>query len=288
LTITAFAKLVAVSTLFALTAILIYPITFHSSIEAKESEPMFIDLAVDQTVLQLGETLVYNISYSVFDLGSVKVQVIDTISKKGVKLFRAKAYIDSYSGVPFVDLHQVFYSEVSSVPYSVFFNVHNTAKPKEMQYTQYSFDYENNKAYYELGVKPANAIEKKGSESIFDYQQDGLSLFYYARMNVKNKKKINTPIFINEKSFNTEFNFMNKIGSQEIDAVKYPVETIEFDGNAKFIGIFGLTGYFQGFFSNDDASVPIVAKMKVLLGSIYIELTDWNRPGWIPPKSVEK
>ena len=51
-----------------------------------------------------------------------------------------------------------------------------------------------------------------------------------------------------------------------------------------FISIFGLTGYFEGWFSNDEASIPIVAKMKVLIGNITLELKSWKREGWIPPK----
>ena len=283
MTVTAFTKFAAAGTVFALSAVLFFPASFHTPVFAKESPPIQLEIPAVDGVLLLGEELTYNVSYSIFDLGEVKVQIIDTVTKGGMKIYKTKAFIDSYSGIPFVDLHQVFYSEVTRKFYSEFFTVHNTAKPEEMPYTQYAFDYENKKAHFELGSKPKNITVKKGSETITDYQQDGLSLFYFARNNVREKKKIKTPIFINEKSYFTEFNFMNKPGSQEIDAVDYPIETIEFEGNANFIGIFGLTGYFRGFFSNDEASVPIVAKMKVLVGSIHIELTKWNRPGWTPP-----
>ena len=46
--------------------------------------------------------------------------------------------------------------------------------------------------------------------------------------------KIKTATFVNENTFFTSFSFLNKSGSQEIDAVKYPVATVEFDGNADF------------------------------------------------------
>jgi hypothetical protein len=60
---------------------------------------------------------------------------------------------------------------------------------------------------------------------------------------------------------------------------------VGFDGRADFVGIFGLTGGFEGWFSNDEARVPIMAKMKVLIGSVTIELMRWNRPGWTPPRA---
>jgi hypothetical protein len=71
----------------------------------------------------------------------------------------------------------------------------------------------------------------------------------------------------------------------EIDAVDYPIDVVGFEGNAEFVGIFGLTGGFDGWFSNDEARVPIVAHMKVILGSVTLELMSWKRPGWTPPRA---
>jgi hypothetical protein len=73
----------------------------------------------------------------------------------------------------------------------------------------------------------------------------------------------------------------------DIDAVDYPVDVVRFDGRADFVGVFGLTGGFEGWFSNDDASIPITARMKVILGSIKVELTKWKRGNWAPPKFTE-
>ena len=275
----------SLSALLAVAAIALFPLVSHSDILAREKGSLQMEIPAENAVFMIGEELVYNVSYSFFDLGEVKLQITDTTTKMGKKIYIAKAFIDSYSGIPFVNLHQVFYSEMTAAPYSVYFTVHNTADPAAIQYLTYEFQYAKNKALYEMGVRQKHAADRKGSETVTTFQQDGLSLFYYARTHFRTTQKVKAPIFINEKSALTEFNFMGKIGSQEIDAVTYPIETIEFDGNANFIGIFGLTGYFQGYFSNDAAAIPIVAKMKVLVGSIHIELTKWSRPGWIPPRA---
>jgi hypothetical protein len=272
----------------AVTAILLSPLSFsvvQSEVHASEGETALFQIEDAPGVFLVGEELVYNVSYSVFDLGSVKFRVIDTLTKFDKVLYKVKAFVDSYSGVPFVNLHQVFYSEMTSVPYSMFFTIYNTAKPEEMPYTQYSFDYNKKKVRYEIGTAPQRSISRQGEGVITTPQQDGLSLFFYARTHCRQNKQDSAQIFIDEKSSYTRFNFMNKIGTQEIDAISYPVQVNEFDGIADFTGIFGLTGYFRGFFSNDIASIPIVAKMKVILGSIHIELIKWNRPGWIPPKA---
>jgi proteasome assembly chaperone (PAC2) family protein len=56
-------------------------------------------------------------------------------------------------------------------------------------------------------------------------------------------------------------------------------------GLAKWTGASaaGLTGEFEGWISDDSAAIPILAEVKIALGSIWIELESWTRPGWSPP-----
>ena len=44
-----------------------------------------------------------------------------------------------------------------------------------------------------------------------------------------------------------------------------------------------MSGTFKGWISNDEAAVPVRAEVKILLGSLVIELEDFTREGWIPP-----
>jgi hypothetical protein len=168
--------------------------------------------------------------------------------------------------------------------YSVFFSGYDTKDPNNTSFADYAFDYDGHVVTYEKGVKQKPEVTLKGSDTISTTFQDGLSLFFFARANARMQKKMKVPTFVNEKKVNTFMNFMNKIVPMEIDAVKYPIRTVELGGTADFVGIFGLTGGFQGWFSDDEAAIPIVARMKVILGSVYIELKKWNRPGWYPPR----
>ena len=45
-----------------------------------------------------------------------------------------------------------------------------------------------------------------------------------------------------------------------------------------------LKGSFEGWFSDDEARIPIVSKMNVYVGNVVIELVKWKRPGWVPPR----
>lgn len=47
---------------------------------------------------------------------------------------------------------------------------------------------------------------------------------------------------------------------------------------ADVIGI--LNGDFEGWFSTDNRRVPLAARMKVFVGSVYIELEKWVK--WTP------
>ncbi len=255
---------------------------------AESTSDVNFDVAAPSGMFFVGERLEYEVSYSIFALGTVKVEILDSAQRNGATVFRAKAFMDSYSGVPFVNLHWIFYSEIDPQLYSHFFSGVDNKDTNSVSYSNYSFDYPNDRVFVERGIRQQHDSAIKTTDTISSPFQDGLSLFYYARGNVHSNEPENIPTFVNEKKVNTYINFMSKKTSTEIDAVKYPVETIEFDGRADFVGIFGLTGGFSGWFSNDEAAVPIVAKMKVILGSIRLELVKWNRAGWVPPRAHEE
>jgi len=258
-------------------------IVSSASGRAEDTQDAKLDTVASSRVFFVGERLEYEVSYSIFSLGTVKIEIIDSAQKNGATVFRVKAFMDSYSGVPFVNLHWIFYSEIDPHFYSHSFSGVDNKDSNNVSYSNYVFDYPRNRVFVERGIRQEHDSAIKTTDTISSTYQDGLSLFYYARGNLHSNEPENIPTFVNEKKVNTYIDFTNKKVSTEIDAVKYPIETIEFDGRADFVGIFGLTGGFSGWFSNDEAAVPIVAKMKVILGSIRLELVKWNRPGWVPP-----
>jgi len=117
----------------------------------------------------------------------------------------------------------------------------------------------------------------------FPRYQDGLSLVYFARKHVMDSAHIRVPTIVYGKKGFTQFYFTRNRTTEEIDAVPSPVRVVKFHGKAEFEGIFGLTGEFKGWFSDDAAAVPVKAEMKVILGNVKIELAHWKRKGWTPP-----
>ena len=241
-------------------------------------------------MLFVGEELEYKVSYSWFNIGTIRTQVIGSEQRNGKTIYRTRALINSNPSLSWlVDLHIQFYSELDEGVYSHFWASDDSSK-KEINFRRFRFDYENGKAYLEQGKKlPADErkVESVDTVAITERCQDGLSLFYYSREHVHDSNQDRIPTLIDNKEVYTYINFTNKRTDADIDGVDYPVDVVAFDGKADYVGIFGLTGGFRGWFSNDDAQVPILARMNVILGSIKIQLMRWNRPGWQPPKYVE-
>ncbi|MDR3610511.1 MAG: DUF3108 domain-containing protein [Ignavibacteriaceae bacterium] len=233
--------------------------------------------------MQVGEELTYVVSYTFIKLGEIKLVVRDRKDINGQFYYNTVAYINSYSGIPFVSIHQIYESRVNQNYASDFFR--GVVKTdKYSSYTDYYFDYGSSKIKIKKGKVSPHEIWTDSTAVLKHMMQDGLSIFYYARMNLGTKKTVNVPCFVNEKYENTKINFYTEVQKAEIDAVDYDVSCLRLDGNMNFISIYGLTGYFEGWFSNDEASIPIIARMKVFLGDVKLELIKWKREGWKPPK----
>jgi hypothetical protein len=231
----------------------------------------------------VGEELTYVVSYSFIKLGEIKLIVKDKKEIRGKEYYNTVAYINSYSGIPFVSLHQIYESRIN--PNYASDSFRGIVKHDEYStFTEYSFDYKNSRTKIKKGKVNPYQLWTDSTTGLSSQTQDGLSIFYYARMNLGTKKSVNVPCFVNEKYEITKINFYTDAQKAEIDAVDYDISCIRLDGRMDFISIYGLTGYFEGLFSNDEASIPIVAKMQVFLGNVKLELKQWKREGWTPPK----
>jgi hypothetical protein len=241
-------------------------------------------------MLEVGEELEYKVSYSFFNIGTIRTKILGKEERDGRMVYKTSAIIDSNPGLDWlVTLHIRFYSEMDGSVYSYRW-IEDDSTKKETNYKIFRFDYAKKKSYLEAGKMLASGERKPETADTIAVDgscQDGLSLFYYAREHVHEKNVHSVPTLIEKKQERTTINFTNTRTDADIDAVDYPVDVVSFDGKADYVGIFGLTGGFRGWFSNDDAAIPIVARMNVILGSIKIQLVRWNRPGWQPPRYME-
>jgi hypothetical protein len=247
-------------------------------------------LQQEARMLQVGEELEYSVHYSFFNIGKVRFMVTGKEERNGRSVYHACAIMDSNPSLSWlVDLHIRFYTVIDQDAYTYDW-LSEDSSSKATTYRKMHFDYETHKMFYEWGEKNrAGEFIKTGDRiiPISGYCQDGLSLFFYARQHTLEKRQSKIPTYVDTNEVTTNINFGIEHTSEEIDAVKYPIDVIRLDGRANFVGVFGLTGGFEGVFSNDVAGIPITARLKVILGSVKVELMSWKRDNWIPPKEIE-
>jgi hypothetical protein len=269
------------NTSFKLTLVLSFLLLFATSIYASEKVTKFN--FVSEKNLEVGEELTYEVSYSFLKLGQLKFIVTGKKAFKGKTYYNAIAYIDSYNGIPFVDLHMIYASTLTPDFFSAFFR--GIVKSKEYTtFTDYTFNYQKSYVRVKKGKMQPYELWTDSTAHIGQEYEDGLSILYYARMNAGSDKSVEVPCFVNEKKGIAKINFYPDVNSVKINAVDYNIACTRLDGELNFVSVFGLTGYFEGWFSDDSASVPIAAKLKVIVGNVRLELTSWKRTGWTPPK----
>jgi archaellin len=253
--------------------IILFFIVFNSA--------LFSDNDNNKSIFVPGEYCEYEVSFLGIGLGKITVETIKTEQLNGKTTYHAKVTMDTYSGIPFVDLHSVFKSWMDpSLGFSYQF-VANNKVSDGWDYNKINFDYTNNKI---INRHWLNDSLVSNQEVSFDKKiNDGCSLYFFARQYTNLKKTVYVPTFI-DGVFYTRLNFLGKIESVKINAIPYPVRTIYFDGKADWKGVYGMSGKFEGWFSDDDARIPIRAYMNVYVGKIKIELVKYKRDGWVPPK----
>lgn len=246
-------------------------------------------LARVATVMMPGEELVYEVSWAFIKLGRIRVLTLVTPNDHDGPAYRAVAYSDSYD-LPFVDFHAYSTSDMDSMLFSHHSSLFEKNGDRWFRQVYYfspparRFIIEN--AYVsEIQHLPATSARYDTMYLPYERFQDGTSILYFARAHVHDKVSLAVPTLVRGKAGRTEFYLPAERTTVSIDAVPYPIRVVELEGKADFEGIYGLTGDFTGWFSDDAAAVPIKAKMKVILGNISLELIEWKRPGWSPPRA---
>ena len=232
-------------------------------------------------ILSDGEVLVYEVSWTFFKLGTIRL-----MSKKD---FSAEAFIDSYDGLPMVDLHSVHYSLMDS---SFFSRASRSLDKEETEWRglNYVYDLLGHRLLVEEvsqadPTSPPHTRVEKGVIALQDtHFIDGLSIAFFPRAFVHTSRSITVPTLLYGNLGTTTFHFMQRKTLEPIDALEDPVRVVEVDGTTSVEGIFGMTGDFRGWFSDDSAAVPIKGRLRVLLGEVDVELIQWNRGGWNPPQ----
>ena len=260
---------------------------------------VFSNTQAQSRVLQKGEDLIYVVKYGFIKLGEVTFHLTDSFTEDSNKIYTANATMKSYEGIPFVGINYTFETMMKQLKgqiVSIEFHATDFKDEKGEKYkvnSDYYFLYDSsfikvikyrtnsNGVYQYMDTNKKIAILKD------EYFQDGLSMFYNARLSSIKKSqdnRRNTLVFINDKESTLKYSFNFARDAVSCDIVDYDIASIKIAGVADFVGILGVTGEFEAWLSDDEARVPLKAKFNIMIGSVTLELISYNRYGWIPPR----
>lgn len=79
----------------------------------------------------------------------------------------------------------------------------------------------------------------------------------------------------------TDLKFTDEIKEIKVAALDRPIRARHVEGKAHWKAWAGITGPFNGWFSDDEAAIPLKIYFKIFLGSVKLELEDVHRPDWV-------
>jgi hypothetical protein len=238
-------------------------------------------------VIQINEELTYEASYLFFKLGSVKFRVLGKTVYDSVPAYRLRAEIDSYSGVPFVNLHAVYETIADARTLVCLFTANSQKDGKSWIYTKYNFDFKRKVVNWQQS-EDGKLLKEVDYPLDRDYT-DGVSFFYYIRDACRKadgkETSMSIPIVIDTIRSTIEITVNEKKESCDVTAYDFPLESYRMSGHLNFKGFFGVTGDFVGWMSADPGEIPLKADVKVILGSVVVKLKSVSRDDWVPPRS---
>jgi hypothetical protein len=229
-----------------------------------------------------GEELRYSVKWKFIRLGTITISRIDDGSDPAT--IRVSMLVESNPSIPFVDIREYNESLIDATTLMTMEYYGDYRNRRNRSETRHIYDYENNAIYhYEWDTGTGRVIH---DDTVYNASGfvNGPSLFSYSRARSASGSIIDIPTYVRGEIRNTRIDFTPGIEDISISAWPYPVRVRKYEGTADWEGgtSQGLSGEFTGWISDDFAAIPVRAEMKVVLGSIRIELESWDRPDWTP------
>jgi tetratricopeptide (TPR) repeat protein len=213
------------------------------------------------------EQVDYLVEYGFITLGWLKIRISEVLNMDGREVYHLIFYIDSNPAFDFlISMHHVYESYLEKNTLSAIRSRMYTPGDSDNLLRVYHYDYDQSR--FAGQIVRADGRFYRVEKDMPRTAQDGTSLLYLARGMVSNKKGGVTTAIINEKYKFTEINYLNK--QEEIDIPLGEKTGDMVYAKANFEGIAGMNGDAWGWFSGDPDYVPLMGKIKILLGSITV------------------
>lgn len=227
----------------------------------------------ESELLKWHEVFTYEVRYSIFKLGEVKVEMMGDTLYNGQNAQYLRTIITSSPGIPFVgreeNHYNTIFTQTDSLPHTLVYWTDNV-DDEEYDDTRYIYDYDAGKVYMrEQETRDTLAIEEPASS--------GQLIFHLGRLFAGTENDFTIPIYLNlERGFISVDNTVKK-EMRTYKAFDEPVETYYGEGESTIDGPFGFRGNFKAWYLADDLRVPLEAHVKVWLGNVRIKMIDYKK-----------
>jgi len=235
----------------------------------------------------LEEKFVYDVSWTFFHLGTLTLSVEGFITDPELKKITVEIKTSPF--LPFIDIDE-YNVVMMRILDGMTMHFYGTEKiDGEMVKKICDYYEKENLSVYEERNYETNKLINADTITYSKPYLIGTSLIHYTRLIADSGLVIIVPTMLGGDIYNTKLNFCGPVEYVEIDEFDEKIRTFRFEGSAEWDGkaTAGLSGDFTGWLSDDDGSVVISAEMKIFLGSVVIELKNWNKPGWSPPTKTK-
>lgn len=232
---------------------------------------------INNNVFVAGEILKYKVKWAFLRIGTITIKTIQ--DPDNPDYIKVTMIVESNPDLPFINVKE--YNETMidlkncmSVSY---YGDHKNGDERIKIYSSYKE--ENGVSVFKM----VDDVKKKEikSDTIYNSPRyvEGPSLFFFTRAFSKNGGTYNVPTMIEGEIAHTKIIFGKEKDEFEVDAFDYPVVAKKYFGFADWEGgsSQGMSGDFTGWITNDDASIPVYAELKILLGNLKLELEYCNR-----------
>ena len=237
-----------------------------------------------------GERLQYKVSWLVFRLGTIVVTTEKLPNSSSRDEYRVVVRVDSNPALFFINIHNEYESVLTTSPVRPSSFTARELSGSDTVVTRYVMDENSRQVRMVQWRDPGRVHIREEILDSVDAFYEGSSLFFLARSLVHSSRTVSVPTLVEFEFFKTDITFTNTVCAVSIDAKDEDLETKELYGFAHFVesSLAGLSGEFRGWFSNDEAAIPLQAELNLSLGTADIELEQWSRGPWSPPLLREK
>ncbi|MEW5796485.1 MAG: DUF3108 domain-containing protein [Candidatus Zixiibacteriota bacterium] len=237
--------------------------------EAAQSEPAAdqsgpADRFIENMAFGVGEKFSFEVKYGFISAGTASMKVVRLIEWQGRPCYQVVT--EARSNSFFSSFYRVEDRVESIIDAAGLFAWRFEKKLREGSYRsdrQYDFDQVNNRVIY-----------KSDTISVAPFVQDALSTLYYVRAQpLEVGKPLYVDNFIDGKHFHLEVQVLER-ESITVEAGTFDCFVVE--PITQSVGLFKHEGRLKVWLTADRLRMPVLMKSKVIIGSIAVELTDYE------------